>query len=457
MKNDIYKKSPHLIQNLLISLYNLKANKIRFGGKYKKYRAEFESNRHISVEELKQIQSKKYTEFVNYVAQQSDFLKNRLKKIQNFDQIDNIKSIPILSKQDLADHMDSINTINKTGIVSQTGGTTGKSLKVYYTKENIEERFALLDYFRSWYGYELGKKTAWFSGKDILTDKDLRINRFWKTDHYHNVRYYSTFHIKNKYLKYYIDNLIKYKPEYISGFPSSIAEIALFGLKNNIDFPKNTIKAVFTTSETVTPQIRQNIELFFKTDLYDQYSASEGAPFIFECKNHKLHIEMQSGILEVLDDNDNEVQEGRLIVTSYTSYGTPLLRYDVGDKIQLAQGSCTCGNNNPLVEKILGRIDDFVYSPENGKINLGNISNVLKDIAGVHRMQIIQDALDTIEVKLVIDKKTYSKKDEDNLIKNFRLRLGKAMKISMVHTDSIDVEKSGKFRLVKNSIKHLID
>lgn len=457
MKYDIYKKAPHFIQNSLISIYNLKANKVRFGGKYKQYRAEFESKRHSSIEELKKIQSEKYTEFVTYVAKQSDFLKTKLQKIENFDQIDNLKSIPILSKQELADNMDSINTINKTGIVSQTGGTTGKSLKVYYTKDNIEERFALLDYFRSWYGYELGKKTAWFSGKDILTEKDLNVNRFWKTDHYHNVRYYSTFHIKNEYLKYYIDNLIKYKPEYISGFPSSIAEIALFGLKNNIDFPENMVKAVFTTSETVTPQIRHNIERFFKTDLYDQYSASEGAPFIFECKNHKLHIEMQSGILEVLDDSDNEAQEGRLIVTSYTSYGTPLLRYDVGDRIKLADGLCSCGNNNPLVEKILGRIDDFVYSPENGKINLGNISNVLKDIAGVHRMQIIQDALDAIEVRLVIDEKTYSKKEEDQLLKNFKLRLGKSMQINMVHTNSIDVEKSGKFRLVKNSIKHLLD
>jgi phenylacetate-CoA ligase len=457
MKNDIYKKSPHFIQNLLISLYNLKANKIRFGGKYKKYRAEFESNRHSSIEELKEIQAKKYTEFVNYVAKNSNFLKVRLVKIPDFDQINNLQGIPILSKQELADNMDSINTINKTGIISQTGGTTGKSLKVYYTPDNIEERFALLDYFRSWYGYELGKKTAWFSGKDILTEKDLKINRFWKTDYYHNVRYYSTFHIKNEYLKHYINDLIKYKPEYISGFPSSIAEIALFGLKNNIDFPENIIKAVFTTSETVTPQIRQNIEHFFKTDLYDQYSASEGAPFIFECKNHRLHIEMQSGVLEVLDDNDNETQEGRLIVTSYTSYGTPLLRYDVGDRIQLSSGTCTCGNNNPLVEKILGRIDDFVFSPENGKINLGNISNVLKDITGVHRMQIIQNALDTIEVNLVIDRNRYSKKEEDALHNNFKLRLGKSMHINMIYTDSIDVEKSGKFRLVKNSIKHLID
>ncbi|WP_031428733.1 phenylacetate--CoA ligase family protein [Flavimarina sp. Hel_I_48] len=456
MKYSIYKKAPYFIQDLLITLYNLKANKARFGGKYKEFKAEFEANRHSSLEQLKSNQSKKYTAFIDYVSKNSEYFNPILKAIPKANKISNLKKLPILTKQELIRNIDTLNTINKEGITSQTGGTTGKSLKVYYTHENIEERFALLDYFRSWYGYELGKKTAWFSGKDILTENDLKKDRFWKTDHYHNVRYYSTFHIKNEYLKYYIENLKKFKPEYISGFPSSIAEIALYGLKNNLDFPENTIKAVFTTSETVTPQIRQNIERFFNTNLYDQYSASEGAPFIFECKNHNLHIEMQSGILEVLDNNDNDAQEGRLIVTSFTSYGTPLLRYDVGDRIKLSQNTCSCGNNNPLVEKILGRIDDFIYSPENGKINLGNISNVLKDIEGVHRMQIIQDELNAIIVKIETNPIIYNKKEEGKLIENIKLRVGRKMQITISEVDTIDVEKSGKFRLVKNSVKHLI-
>ena len=34
-------------------------------------------------------------------------------------------------------------------------------------------------------------------------------NRFSKTDYLHNVKYYSTFHIKSEYLKYYIDDLIE--------------------------------------------------------------------------------------------------------------------------------------------------------------------------------------------------------------------------------------------------------
>ena len=43
---------------------------------------------------------------------------------------------------------------------------------------------AFLDNFRSKYGYKLGARTAWFSGKDILNINDVRKLRFWKTDYF---------------------------------------------------------------------------------------------------------------------------------------------------------------------------------------------------------------------------------------------------------------------------------
>src|SRR5699024_3094229 len=119
-----------------------------------------------------------------------------------------------------------------------------------------QERFSFLDDFRARFDYSLGKKTAWFSGKSILTKQDLRKNRFWKTDFKHKVRYYSTFHIKEHYLKYYVENLIEFEPEFLSGFPSSIRDIAKYGLDNNYSFPENTVRAIFTTAETLTEEMR---------------------------------------------------------------------------------------------------------------------------------------------------------------------------------------------------------
>ncbi|MBY0065621.1 phenylacetate--CoA ligase family protein [Empedobacter falsenii] len=460
MKDKIYKLLPDFFQNLLIFIYNYKAYQKRYGGDYKKYREEKLKNRDLSIKELKKYQAERYHQFIKFAIENSEYYKSTLSQILDVSNIQNINNLPIINKEILRQNINQVvvkttEKLNK----SKTGGTTGKSLEVQNFSRNSQERFAFLDDFRSRFGYELGKKTAWFSGKDLLSEKDIQKNRFWKTDFINNVRYYSTFHIKEEYLNYYINDLIKYQPEYLVGFPSTMLEIAKYGIRNNIEFPSDTIKAVFPTAETITDESRYYIEKFFKTKLYNQYASSEGAPFIFECKNGNLHLELQSGVFEVLDENNQPTNSGRLVVTSFTTEGTPLIRYDIGDNITLEDPTktCNCGNHNPLVKEILGRIDDYIYSPKNGKINLGNVSNTLKDTKGIIRFQVIQNKLNSLEILVVKDNAIFTKSTEDKFIKNWRDRIGNEMELDIKYVDDIPVEKSGKFRIVKNNIKHLLN
>ncbi|WP_271856130.1 phenylacetate--CoA ligase family protein [Patiriisocius marinus] len=458
MKEKIYKALPHFFQNSLITFYNYKSNKVRYRGNYKHYKTLFNKNKNLSIVELKKLQEEKYASFISFAINNSTYFNERISFDPEFKELKNISKLPILSKENIRTNLDTIYTIPKTeAVVSKTGGTTGKSLEVYFTHEDFQERFAMLDNFRSNFGYELGKKTAWFSGKNILTNRDIKKKRFWKKDYLYNVRYYSTFHIKKDYLPYYIKDLIKFQPEYLVGFPSNILEIAKYGLNNNLDFPKGVVKAIFPTAESISPMNKELIESYFHCGVYDQYASSEGAPFIIECVNKKLHLELQSGVFEVLDSNNKPTNSGKLVVTSFTTHGTPLIRYDIGDSIELSSETCNCGNNNPLVKEILGRIDDYVFSPETGKINLGNVSNTLKDTQGIVKFQATQNELDKIIIKLIIDDENFNEKSKKRFIDNWTDRVGKKMQLEFEYVSSIPVEKSGKFRLVKNNIKHLID
>ena len=457
MKDIIYRSLPNFCQNILISLFNILAYRKRYGGNYTYWLNKFLVNRQLSLQELQKIQSIRYENFIKYVKLNSTFYKNALIKCDDSIKIDCINNLPILDKETLRSEIHNIRTIKKSkGIISKTGGTTGKSLEVVFTKNDTQERFAMLDDFRSRFGYKLGKKTAWFSGKSLLTQRDIKKNRFWKTDFLHNVRYYSTFHIKEDYLKYYLQDLIKYRPEYLIGFPSSIMEIAKYGIKMNYSYPENTAKAIFPTAETITSEMRTIAESFFKTKMYDQYASSEGAPFIFECFEGNLHLELQSGVFEVLDEKNIPCKKGRLIVTSFTTHGTPLVRYDIGDSVELSTETCCCGNNNPLIKQIFGRVDDFIYSPETGKINLGNISNTLKDTKGIMKFQVIQEDINSLEILVVIDNECFNKKIEKKFIQNWTDRVGLNMNIKIKYVNKINLEKSGKYRIVKNKIKHLI-
>lgn len=460
MKEKLYSLVPDFLQNLMVTLYNIKAYKVRYGGRYQDFRKLFFQNRTLSLKQLREIQKERFEKFVIHSITYSEYYKKLYKDIKNPEKLENIQNLPIVSKEDLRQNINQvvIKTNEKLG-KSKTGGTTGKSLEVRGRAINAQERFAMLDDFRSRFGYELGKKTAWFSGKNLLTQRDVKKKYFWKTDYYYKVRYYSTFHIKEEYLKYYVEDLIKFKPEYLVGFPSTILEIARYGIARKYDFPAGVIKAVFPTAETITPEMRTDIETFFKTKMYNQYASSEGAPFIIECVNGNLHLELQSGVFEVLDENNQPAQSGRLVVTSFATEGTPLIRYDIGDTVTLEDASktCSCGNNNPLVKEILGRIDDYVYSPETGKINLGNVSNTLKDTKGIVKFQAVQNELNRIELKIIVDRQIYNDNIEVKFLQNWRDRVGNKMEINIDYVNDIPVEKSGKYRIVKNNIKHLIN
>ena len=459
MKDKIFFLLPNFFQNLLISLYDYLSYRKRYGGMYRMFLSAFNSNNKMSRVDLENDQLSRLINFINYANDKSPFYKSLYKNINlsKIDTIDKLSLLPIVDKEQLRSNIDKVYTIDKkNAIVSKTGGTTGKSLEVLFTPNDMQERFAMLDNFRSKVGYKLGKKTAWFSGKNLLDKVDLKKNRFWKIDYLYNIRYYSTFHIKEDYLQYYVDDLLKFQPEYIVGFPSSIMEIAKYGIRNGKTFPSNVVKGIFPTAESITEEMRAYIEPFFNCKMYNQYASSEGAPFIFECTNNKLHLDIQSGVFEVLDDQNKPSQKGRLVVTSFTTHGAPLIRYDIGDIVELSSESCGCGNNNSLVKEIHGRIDDYIYSPENGKINLGNVSNTLKDTKGIVKFQVIQNSLDEITILMIVDSIHYNQDIEKVFIKNWRDRVGMNFKINISKVADIPNETSGKYRMVKNNIKHLI-
>ncbi|EAP86960.1 phenylacetate--CoA ligase family protein [Croceibacter atlanticus] len=460
MLDKIYDCSPHFIQNLFVSGYNILAYKKRYGGKYKAFRDLYKLNRSLSREDLLRSQKSRYKNFIEQAIANSEFYRKLYSDIENPQDLDNIQRLPIIDKELFRTNINDITIKSRKKLVSsKTGGTTGKSLEVHYKEVNLQERFALLDDFRSRFGYKLGKKTAWFSGKKILTIKDVNEKKFWKYDYFNKTKYYSTFHLKNNFLQYYVENLIKFKPKYLVGFPSTIAEIARYGLDNNYLFPDNTVKAVFPTAENLTKQMRELIEKFFHTAVYNQYASSEGAPFIFECKNGNLHLELQSGVFEVLDECNNPSTTGRLVVTSFTTEGTPLIRYDIGDSITLKNQNliCSCGNNNPIVKSINGRVADYVYSPENGKINIVNIANAIKDVKGIISYQIIQNEINCLNFNIIIDKSIYNNEEEKLFKKNWRDRVGDNMEFNINYVNSINVESSGKHRVVLNNIKDLIE
>lgn len=445
LKENLVRLSPYFIQNFAVTLFNFYQYKIRHGGDYNYFRNFYENSTRLNKEELDNLIKIKRESFFSYVKESSSWYKNK-----NFEDFNNF---PILNKEDILLNLEKIKTINESeGIVSLTGGTTGASMKVIYTKKDMQERFAILDHFRSQHGYELGKKTAWFSGKNLITQKDIDKGRCSHYDFINKIRFYSTFLINEKNFFIYWESLNNFHPEFIVGFPSSVYEICQIAKSKGLKY-SGKVKVFFPTAETVLPEHRKIIGEVLGCKLVDQYASSEGAPFILECEKGNLHIHPLTGIFEVVDENLKPSSSGEMLVTSFTTHGTPLIRYKIGDSIALSnnQTLCNCGSLFPRVDRIQGRTTDYILSPTYGKINLGNISNSTKDTKGITCFQLIQKQINSVVVKIVRNE-NFDISQEKKFIKSLRERLGNEIILNIEYVDDIEREKSGKFRIVKNMI-----
>lgn len=445
MKYLILNYAPVFIQNLAISVYNYLQYRKRHKGVYTFYREYYQWAESANLPDLESEFERRLSEFIDHSVSRSIYY-SRLNSLS-------LADFPVLEKEGLLNNFYDIKTISESdGEVSLTGGTTGASMKVVYTFQDVQERNALLDHFRAKYGYVLGKKTAWFSGKNLTRNKDLSRGICYRDDWINSIRFFSTFHIAERNFDIYWKAFTEFAPEYIVGFPSSVYDICVMALERGLSF-HGVVRAFFPTAETILPVYREVIYKVLGCPLIDQYASSEGAPFILQCQEGRLHIHPLTGVFEVVDDNLEPTDEGEILVTSFTTHGTPLIRYRIGDRVKLAPTNCTCecGSAFPIVEYIDGRSSDFLWSPENGKVNLGNISNCTKDAPGIVCFQVHQGCPNAVEVKLVKGRQ-FTSRDEKKFIDAMRSRLGVSVNITINYVNEIPREKSGKFRIVKNQI-----
>lgn len=446
---EIYDRTPIALQNIAISLAGYQRNLSRYGRAYWQYRRWLENFDTWNIDNKLAYQNAELSRFITDAVNSSPFYRHLyagidLRTIRN---TDDIARLPIVDKEALRVNMSEIYTVpRRRAVEGHTGGTTGKSLVVRITPEDMMKRMAQLDHFKHRHGFEHRKmRRATFSGKHVVPMReDTEI--FWRYNAACKQMLYSTFHLTQENMSRYVSNLNQFKPHALDGFFTSMIDIANYIERNNIELRFRPL-AIFPTSETVTETGRALLERVFGARVYDQYASSEGAPFVTECQEGTLHIELASGVFETSDD-------GEILVTSFTTHATPLIRYRIGDSMSFGGIiDCACGITSPRVLSISGRKDDFLYRADGAKINGGNVANLFKNMPNaLIKAQVVQNSMDKVTVLLVADQALYKDEYDELLRDEFKHKFGPQTQLILQHVPDIPREASGKHRLIKNSL-----
>ena len=200
-----------------------------------------------------------------------------------------------------------------------------------------------------------------------------------------------------------VDKLNSFNPAVISGFPSVLLRMADERIAGRL---KCNPICIVAEGEFLEEEARKKIETAFHCDVTSSYSTAETGVIAYECREHHLHINDDHVILEPVDASGRPVPSGtesdKVLITNLLSYPTPIIRYELGDKVVLHEEDCLCGNPSPWIE-MAGRSLDrirFVDGTKEIIVPVADLDAVLKGEPSIKRYQIIVYAGNRISLRL---------------------------------------------------------
>lgn len=441
----IYNHSPIFLQNKMISIKGKKIIKERYN---ENYYNELKYLRTINDEF--EIQQYRLNEFLNYIRCNSNYFHEILKKVPENVKMEDMKLVPYMNKDTVRRNLKEMVTRERSLIKMKTGGSTGKSLTYFTHPYDISRKIAYLDYFKEKHGVYKDMRRVSIGGR-VIVPNNQRSTVYWRYNKPLNQLLLSAYHADGENLKFYIEKLNRFKPQSIDGFTSTIHRLAKYILDKNISLKFKPI-AIFPTAETLTPEMKIDIERAFKCPVRNQYASSEGAPFITENNKGILEINPATGVFELEHIQDNIYE---LIVTGFYTTTTPLLRYRIEDSVELYEKLPKEYTQKDIkIKRIIGRNNDFLISNERGIITNVNLSTIVKEGGTqIIASQFVQDNIDKIKIYLVIENNTNKSELEKKMLLSLKTRFGDSTNFEFYYLDEIPKTKGGKTRFTINNLK----
>lgn len=447
------------MQNILVSAYGLQWKKRRFGGVFPEAYKAAKERENFTSDQWQQYTRQQLQSLLLHAFEHVPFYKESfsvkgfnaasLKKITP----ETIAQLPILSKELLRKHGTTTllaDNKEKHGEFFASSGSTGTPTQILFSHAMHQRWMAIFEArVRNWAGVNSFEPRGMIGGRRVLPDASNK-PPFYRYNLFEKQVYFSAYHISKQNATDYLHGMQKHHVHYMTGYAMSNFFLARFFKELNIEAPQ--LKAVITSSEKLTDEMRQTFADVYHCKTFDGWSGVEACGLITECEHGSLHISPDAGLLEVLDDNMQPVAAntpGTVYCSGFLNYDQPLIRYNIGDKIILSSKQCTCGRHMPVVQEILGRVEDVIVGKDGRQ--MVRFHSVFNSLHSIKQAQVIQETTDTILVKIVTDGKA-DPTEKETIRQRIISQLG-AMQIIIEEVPTIPLNNNGKFQAVVSKLK----
>jgi len=457
----LYDLMPVALQNLVLSGYSAILHKQRYGGRFDEFRRLFEESQWYSREQLEEYQRERLVSLVREAYDMVPYYRKLFDGIKlkpsDINSLADLPKIPTLTREQLKSHFHELVSSRydeRRLVKGHTSGTTGSPLEICYDPDTINATYACLDRQFLWAGCRLergGDAIAVVRGNIIVPLQQSK-PPFWRYNHFHNNLLMSSFHLSPANLDAYFEELRRFRPKLLDGYPSNMYVLAKHLLNQGRTFPMH---AVATSSETLYDFQREAMEKAFECHVFDYFGLAERNVFAVECDHHEgHHLCDEYGVTEILDRDDQPISDGlvgKMVATSLHNRAMPLIRYVTNDMTALKPEACSCGRGLRLMEDVTTKAEDILTLPDGRLISSSVLTHPFKPLNSVQESQIIQKDYDHVVV-LVVPRDDYTEADSRHLVVELQARLGEDVTVEIQKVESIPRSKAGKFKWVISEV-----
>lgn len=447
----LYTKLPVWAQHATVTAYGLYWHQLRFGNGYPQFIQQYQERERYTKKQWQTWQVEQLKNFlpvcVNHVSHYRDHWTDPQKRAALKG---DLNALPLLEKDPIRANPKAFLREDMHPSHPQvflTSGSTGTPISSYYTISELRQSLALREVRSAgWVGVSFKMPRATFSGRMVEPDPASK-GPFYRFNFAERQVYFSPFHLRPDTAQQYVDALNFHQIKWGTGYAVSYYLLARFMLEKGIA-PPAYLKAIITTSEKLTDEMRVVMEQAYGCKVYEEYSTVENAIFASECEHGRLHVSPDVSVVEILRPDGSAClpgEAGEVVVTTLAKVYQPLLRFRLGDVAMWDAGACPCGCQMPVIKEVVGRIEDVVIGPDGRQ--MVRFHGVFVNQPHVREGQIIQEALDLIRVK-VVPSGDFGQEDVDEIAHRVQQRLGDTVNVIVESVQEIPRTKAGKFQAV---------
>jgi len=198
---------------------------------------------------------------------------------------------------------------------------------------------------------------------------------------------------------------------------------------------------------------RELAEKRFGCPVYSTYQMVETGKVGFQCERREgFHLNVDRCPVRVIDEDGRTLppgQRGEIVVSNLVNRATVLLNYRTGDLGTLSDEPCPCGRSLPILERLEGKINDVIRTPDGRCLVTGAIELLFHDeLEDTLQGQMTQRADGGVVWRIVpltsIDRDALRRRLTDKTTG----MLGPDVPVAVEFVDKIPHTRTGKFRRV---------